>query len=132
MVSANPKANGGGQDGQPKNPKKSKTEEEKDDDKLDYLLVNTEKEQTSYLNLKTGGFVTKGADRKSRLDKRQAQIVATRADPDDDDDEETEQEKLEREARELSSQLKKAERAEALACDKEERDKAKRYSAHIA
>ena len=53
-------------------------------------------------------------------------------DDDDDDEDETEQDKLEREARELSSQLKKAERAEALACDKEERDKAKRYSTRIA
>ena len=51
---------------------------------------------------------------------------------DPDDDEETEQQKMEREARELSSQLKKAERAEALACDKEEWDKAKRYSTCIA
>ena len=90
-----------------------------------------EKEQTTYSNLQPRGFVTKGADRKSRLDKRQARIVATRPDP-DDDDEETEQEKLEQEARELTSQLKKAERAEAQACDKEERDKAKRYSTHIA
>ena len=96
------------------------------------MVVNTEKEQTSYSNLKPGGFVTKRANRKSRLDNRQARIAATRVDPDDDDDEETEQEKLEREARELSSQLKKAERAEAMARDKEEQDKAKRYSTHIA
>ena len=98
----------------------------------DDLVVETEKEQTSYSNLKPRGFVTKGADRKSRLDNRQAQIAATRVDPDGDDDEETEQEKLEHKARELSSQLKKAERVEALARDKEEWDKAKRYSTCIA
>ena len=38
---------------------------------------------------------------------------------------------MECEARELSSQLKIAEKAEALACNNEERDKAKRYSKHI-
>ena len=60
--------------------------------------------------------------------------MAAAGKPDDDDNEEdeTEQERLECEANELSSQLKKAERAEAQACDKEERDKAKRYSKRIA
>ena len=43
----------------------------------------------------------------------------------------TEQEKLEREAGELSSQLKKAERAEAQAREKDQKDKAKRYSQRI-
>ena len=38
------------------------------------------------------------------------------------------QERLEREANELCSQLKKAEKAEALAREKEQKDKAKRYS----
>ena len=78
--------------------------------------------------------MTKGADRKSRLDQRHARIAAAAGEPneDDDDEDETEQEKLEREASELCSQLKKAERAEALACDKEEWDKAKRYSTHIS
>ena len=78
--------------------------------------------------------MTKGADRKSRLDQRHARIAAAAGEPDEDDDDEdeTEQEKLEREARELSSQLKKAMRAEALAHDKEEWDKAKRYSTRIA
>ena len=78
--------------------------------------------------------MTKGADRKSRLDQKHARIVAAAGKPnkDDDDKDKTEQEKLEREARELSSQLKKAERAEALAHDKEEWDKAKRYSTRIA
>ena len=39
-----------------------------------------------------------------------------------------EQERLEQEADELTSQLKKAERAEAQAREKEQKDKAKRYS----
>ena len=79
--------------------------------------------------------MTKGADRKSRLDQRHARIAASS-----------------RRARwrwwwrrrnrtrkswsmrlnELCSQLKKVERAEALACDKEEWDKAKRYSTRIS
>ena len=76
----------------------------------------------------------KGADRKSRLDQRHARIAAAAGEPDEDndDEEETEQEKLRCEASGLSSHLKKAERAEALARDKEERDKAKRYSTHIS
>ena len=77
--------------------------------------------------------MTKGADRKSRLDQRHARIAAAAGEPDDDDDEDkTEKEKLECEANELSSQLKKAERAEALAHDKEEWDKVKRYSTCIS
>ena len=75
------------------------------------------------------------ANRTSRLDQRHARIVTAAGEPDEDDDDdkdETEQEKLEREARELSSQLKKAERVEALAHDKEEWDRAKRYSTRIA
>ena len=84
--------------------------------------------------MEPGGFVTKGANRKSRLDQRHARIVAAAGEQDDDDDdeEETEQERLEHEANELSSQLKKAERAEAQARDKEEWDKAKRYSTCIS
>ena len=79
----------------------------------------------------------KGANRKSRLDQRHAKIAVAAGKPDDDDDdnddeEETEQERLEREANELSSQLKKVERAEAQARDKEERDKAQRYGKRIA
>ena len=126
---------GGGRGGPVKNPKKMKQEDE-EDDWLDDLVVETDpnKWQTSYSNLEPGGFVTKGANRKSRLDQRHARIVAAAGEPDDndDDEDETEQEKLEREANELCSQLKKAERAEALACDKEERDKVKRYSTHIS
>ena len=69
--------------------------------------------------------MTKGADRKTQLDQRQARIVAAAGEPDDGDKEETEQERLEREANELTSQLKKAERAEAQAWEKEQQDKAK-------
>ena len=66
------------------------------------------------------------------MDQRKARIVAEAGEPDDDGDkEETEQERLEREANELSSQLKKAEKAEALAREKEQKDKAKRYSQRI-
>ena len=88
-----------------------------------------DKRQTSYSNLEPGGFVTKGANRKSRLDQRHAKMAVATGKPDDDQDEEdeTEQKRLELEANELSSQLKKAERAEAQARDKEQRDKAKRY-----
>ena len=125
---------GGGQSGLPKNPKKTKTkQEEGDEDWLDDLVVDPDKRQTSYSNLEPGGFMTKGADRKTRLDQRHARIVAAAGEPDDDDDEdETEQERLERETNELSSQLKKAERAEAQARHKDERNKAKRYSKRIA
>ena len=76
----------------------------------------------------------KGADRKSWLDQRHVRIATAAGGPDDDDDveEETEQERLECEANELSSELKKAERAEAQAHDKDKRDKAKRYGKRIA
>ena len=109
----------GGQGGPVKNLKKSKPqqEEEEDDDRLDDLVVETDpnKRQTSYSNLQPGGFVMKGADRKSRLDQRHARIAAAAGEQDDDDndEDETEQERLQHEANELSSQLKKAERAEA-------------------
>ena len=75
--------------------------------------------------------MTKGADRKTRLDQRQARIVAAAGEPDVGNKEETEQERLEREANKLTSQLKKAERAEAQAREKEQRDKAKQYSQWI-
>ena len=76
--------------------------------------------------------MTKAEDRKGRLEKRRAkQETKDDDDDDDDDDEETEQEKLEREAGELTSQLKKAERAEAQARDKDQKDKDKRYSQWI-
>ena len=44
--------------------------------------------------------MTKGTDRKTRLDQRQARIAAAAGEPDDGDKEETEQERLEREANE--------------------------------
>ena len=46
----------------------------------------------SYLNLEPGGFITKGADRKSRLDQRHAKIAVAAGKPDDDEDEEDEME----------------------------------------
>ena len=127
----------GGQSGPAKNPKKMKTKQEQDDeDLLDDLVLETDpdKQKTSYSTLEPGGFVTKGADRKTRLDQRQVRIVAAAGELDDDGDkeEEMEQERLEQEANELSSQLKMAERVEAQACDKEERDKVKRYGKRIA
>ena len=126
----------GGRSGPAKNPKKTKTKQEQDDEYwLDDLVLDTDadKRQTSYSTLEPGGFVMKGTDRKTRLDQRQVRIAAAAGEMDDDGnkEEETEQERLEREANKLSSQLKKAERAEAQACDKEERDKAKRYGKRI-
>ena len=93
-----------------KNPKKTKWEPDDDDDVLDDLVVETgqDKRQPSYSQLKPGGFVTKGADRKTRLDQRQARIAAAAGKP-DEGQEETEQERLEWETEELTSQLKKAE-----------------------
>ena len=75
--------------------------------------------------------MTKAEDQKGRLEKRRAKQETKDDDDDDNDDEETEQEKLEREAGELTIQLKKAERAEAQAREKEQKDKAKRYSQRI-
>ena len=71
--------------------------------------TKTDKGQPSYSTLEPDGFVTKGADRKTRLDKRHAKIAAATGKPDEGNIEETEQEKLEREASELTSQLRKAE-----------------------
>ena len=85
------------------------------------LETDPDKWQTSYSTLEPGGFVTKGADRKTRLDQRHVRIAVAAGELDDDGDkEETEQERLEHEANELSSQLKKAERAEAQARDKDQ------------
>ena len=93
-----------------KNPKKMKREPDDDDDVLDDLVVETgqDKRQPSYSQLKPGGFVTKGTNRKTRLDQRQARIAAAAGKP-DEGQEETEQERLERETEELTSQLKKVE-----------------------
>ena len=89
----------GGQSSLAKNPKKTKPkeEQEEDDDFLDDLVTETDpdKTQPSYSKLEPGGFVTKGADRKRRLDQRQARIAAAAGEPDDGDREETEKERLE-------------------------------------
>ena len=88
----------GGQSSPAKNLKKTKTKEEQDDDDfLDDLVVemDPDKRQTSYSMLEPGGFITKGADRKTQLDQRQARIAAVTGKPDDDQEEETEQERLE-------------------------------------
>ena len=80
---------GGGRSGPVKNPKKTKTKQEEGDEEcLDDLVVDPDKRQMSYLNLEPGGFVTKGADRMTRLDQRHARIVVAAGELDDDDDEE--------------------------------------------
>ena len=93
----------GGRSGPAKNPKKTKQELD-DDDLLDDLVTETkmepDKTQPSYFKLEPGGFMTKGADRKMRLDQRQVRIAAAAGELDDGDKEETEQERLEREANE--------------------------------
>ena len=124
----------GGKGGLAKNPKKTKREPD-DDDFLEDLVAESDPKKPekpmTYANLKPGGFVTKAEDQKGRLEKRRAKQETKDDDNDDDDDEETEQEKLEREAGELTSQLKKAERAEAQAREKDQKDKAKCYSQRI-
>ena len=128
----------GGKGGPAKKKVKREPDQVDDDDDnfLEDLVTTTEtdKGQPSYSTLEPGGFVTKGADRKSRLDKRHAKIAAAAGKPDEGEGEieETAQEQLEQEAGELTSQLKKAERAEAQALEKEQKDKAKRYSRRIA
>ena len=65
----------GGKGGPAKKPKKVKWEPDPDDnDNNDFLedlvtTTETDKGQPSYSTLEPGGFVTKGADRKMRLDK---------------------------------------------------------------
>ena len=112
---------------------KSLKKEDDDDDFLEDLVVDSDpKKPTTYSNLKTGGFVTKAEDRKGRLEKRRAKMETAKDDEDDDDDdEETEKEQLERETRELESELRKTERAAEKARDKEEREKATRFSKRI-
>ena len=116
-----------------KYPKKTKRELDEDDDDnvLEDLVMTTEadKGQLSYSTLQPGDFVTKAEDRKERLEKRRAKKKDD--DKADDDREETAQEKLEREAGELTSQLRKAERVEAQAQEKDQKDKAKCYSQRI-
>ena len=118
---------------------KSLKQEDKDDDFLEDLVVDSDpkkpKKPAMYSTLKPGGFVTKAEDRKGRLEKRRAKIETAeerdKDDEDDDDDEETEKEQLEREARELQSELKKTERAAEKARDQEEKEKARRFSKRI-
>ena len=113
---------------------KSPKQEEDDDDFLEDLVVDSDpKKPTTYSNLKLGGFVTKAEDRKGRLEKRRAKIETAKEDDedDDDDDEETKKEQLERETRELESELRKTEKAAEKARDKEEREKATRFSKRI-
>ena len=83
----------GGQGSSVKNPKKTKREPDDDDDVLDNLVTETgqDKRQPSYSQLEPGGFVTKGTDRKTRLDQRQARIVAAAGKPDKGQEEEMEQ-----------------------------------------
>ena len=88
----------GGRSGPAKNPKKTKLKDEQEDDDLfDDLVMEKEpdKTQPTYLTLEPGGFVTKGADRKMRLDKRHAKIAAVTGKPDEGQEEEMEQERLE-------------------------------------
>ena len=127
---------GGGKGGPAKKKVKPEPEPIDDDDNfLEDLVTTTEtdKGQPGYSTLELGGFVTKGTDRKSRLDKRHAKIAAVAGKPEEaeGDVEEMAQEQLERETDELTSQLKKAERAEAQALEKDQKDKAKRYSQRI-
>ena len=105
----------GGKGGPAKKPKKVKREPDPDDNDDDNFLedlvttTETDKGQPNYSTLEPGGFVTKGADRKTRLDKRHVKIAAATGKPDEGEIEETAQEKLELEAGEWMSQLKKAE-----------------------
>ena len=118
---------------------KSLKQDHDDDDFLEDLVVDSDpkkpKKPAMYSTLKPRGFVTKAEDRKGRLEKRQAKIsMAKQQDDDDDDDnndEETEKEQLERETRELQSELKKTEKAAEKARDKEEREKATWFSKRI-
>ena len=106
--------------GHMKNPKTG----DDDDDFLEDLVVESDpkkpKKPTTSSNLEPGGFVTKAEDRKGRLEKRWAKMETAKDDDDDDDEEETEKEQLERETRELQSELRKTERAAEKARYEEE------------
>ena len=77
----------GGKGSPAKNPKKAKREPDPDDNDDDNFLgdlvtiAETDKGQPSYSTLELGGFMTKGADRKTRLDKRHAKIAAATGKP---------------------------------------------------
>ena len=64
-------SNRGKKSGTMKNPKTEVHDD--DDDFLEDLVVDTN--QTMYLNLKPGGFITKAKDRKGRMEKRQLRIA---------------------------------------------------------
>ena len=111
---------------------KSPKQEDDDDDFLEDLVVDSDpKKPATYSTLKPGGFVMKAEDQKGRLEKRRAKIEMAKDDDDDDDDDETEKEQLERETRELESELRKTEKAAEKARDKEERVKVTRFSKRI-
>ena len=106
--------------------------EDDDNDFLEDLVVASDpKKPTTYSNLKPGGSVMKTEDQKGRLEKRRAKIETAKDDDDDNNDEETEKEQLERETRELESELRKTEKAAEKARDKEEQEKATRFSKRI-
>ena len=114
---------------------KSLKTEDDDDDFLEDLVVDSNPKKptklTTYSDLKPGGFITKAEDHKERLEKRHARIAMAKEpdddddDDDDDDEEETEREQLEREMRELQSELRKTERAVEKARNQQEKEKAR-------
>ena len=117
-----------GTNGAMKNPKRKPKKDDEDKEVKDLeKLMNLDpqdkpkwKTPSMYARLSMGEYATKGTDHKVRLDNRHKWIAAaaqSKADDDDeeDDKEEMEKERLKCETRDLESQLKKAERAEALA-----------------
>ena len=92
---------------------KNRKTEDDDDDFLEDLVVESDpkktKKPTTYSNLKQGGFVTKAEDRKGRLEKRLAKMEMAKDNDDDEEEEETEKEQLEKDTRELQSELRKTE-----------------------
>ena len=94
----------------------------------DLVVDSDPNKPATYSTLKPGDFVTKAEHRKGGLEKRRVKIETTKGDDYDDDDDETEKEQLEWETRELESEFQKTEKAAEKARDKEERDKAKRFS----
>ena len=107
----------GGSSGAKKPKKTTMKDDEEEIEDLEELIDDKRKQkratQSMYSRMKEGKFITKGTDRKARLDKRTKWIEeAQKTDDDDDDDdneEVTEIERIEHETRELESQLKKAE-----------------------
>ena len=126
----------------PKNPKRTKTEPEEDEDLEELMEEPAEprrrKTPSVYSALGKDEFITGSKDWKKRLVARQKRIAAAEADKgndddvdDDDDEQETEKERLERETKQLQSDLQKAEKAAAAARDKAEWEKAKRFSTRV-